>query len=214
MDPQLLVRGLILGFTIAAAVGPIALLCIRRTLAEGRLVGFVSGMGVATADATYGALADYAIVLYRRYRGMDGGMEYRKLLHLMQRAGFSAPRLQNDDDLARTLDRKGECWPAKISIFGDEGDHWILVGRDIFLHDLARLFGFLERHRLLRFQHRFRDPRIAAIDAGDRIILGQIIESGGAFRAATLRAPFSLDHICLVTLWKQDRNIGRATVSE
>ena len=39
MDPTLLVRGFVLGFTIAAAVGPISLLCIRRTLAEGRLVG-------------------------------------------------------------------------------------------------------------------------------------------------------------------------------
>jgi len=52
MDPTLLVRGFVLGFTIAAAVGPISLLCIRRTLAEGRLVGLVSGLGVATADAT------------------------------------------------------------------------------------------------------------------------------------------------------------------
>src|SRR3546814_17484208 len=59
------------------------------------------------------------------------------------------------------------------------------------------------RHRLLRFQHRFRDPAIAAIDAADRIVLRRIIESGGAFRAAALRAPFSLDHICLITLWNR-----------
>lgn len=59
MDLTLLGRGLVLGFTIAAAVGPTALLCIRRTLAEGRLVGFASGMGVATADATYGAIAAF-----------------------------------------------------------------------------------------------------------------------------------------------------------
>src|SRR3546814_15141689 len=56
---------------------------------------------------------------------------------------------------------------------------------------------------LLRFQHRFRDPAIAAIDAADRIVLGQIIESGRAFRAAALRAPFSFDHICLITLWNR-----------
>jgi len=51
----------VLGFTIAAAVGPISLLCIRRTLAEGRVVGFVSGLGVATADATYGAVAAFGL---------------------------------------------------------------------------------------------------------------------------------------------------------
>jgi threonine/homoserine/homoserine lactone efflux protein len=61
MDSTLLIRGFVLGFTIAAAVGPISLLCIRRTLAEGRLVGMVSGLGVATADATYGAIAAFGL---------------------------------------------------------------------------------------------------------------------------------------------------------
>ena len=54
MDPRLFVRGLALGFTVAAAVGPISLLTIRRTLAHGRLYGLASGLGVALADATYG----------------------------------------------------------------------------------------------------------------------------------------------------------------
>lgn len=61
MEPSLLLRGMVLGFTIAAAVGPISLLVIRRTLAEGRAVGLVSGMGVATADATYGAMAAFGL---------------------------------------------------------------------------------------------------------------------------------------------------------
>jgi threonine/homoserine/homoserine lactone efflux protein len=61
MDPSLLFRGLVLGFTIAAAVGPISLLCIRRTLAEGRRVGLASGLGVATADGTYGAIAAFGL---------------------------------------------------------------------------------------------------------------------------------------------------------
>ena len=61
MDPELLGRGFVLGFTIAAAVGPISLLVIRRTLAEGRVVGLVSGLGVATADATYGGIAAFGL---------------------------------------------------------------------------------------------------------------------------------------------------------
>ncbi len=61
MDPAFAVRGFILGFTIAAAVGPISLLVIRRTLAEGQAVGLVSGLGVATADATYGAIAAFGL---------------------------------------------------------------------------------------------------------------------------------------------------------
>ncbi len=80
MDPALFLRGLVLGFTIAAAVGPISLLCIRRTLAEGRTIGFASGLGVATADATYGAVAAFGLtavtdilVDWRRALGLVGG---------------------------------------------------------------------------------------------------------------------------------------------
>jgi threonine/homoserine/homoserine lactone efflux protein len=61
VDGTLFLRGLGLGFVIAAAIGPIGLLCIRRTLADGALVGFVSGLGAATADAFYGALAAFGL---------------------------------------------------------------------------------------------------------------------------------------------------------
>lgn len=57
----LLLRGLIIGFSIAAPVGPIGVLCIRRTLAEGRAAGFVSGLGAATADAIYGCIAGFGL---------------------------------------------------------------------------------------------------------------------------------------------------------
>jgi threonine/homoserine/homoserine lactone efflux protein len=54
-------KGLILGFSIAAPVGPIGLLCIQRTLQRGRLAGFVSGLGAATADACYGLVAAFGL---------------------------------------------------------------------------------------------------------------------------------------------------------
>ena len=57
MDLSFFARGLVIGFAIAAPVGAIGLLCIRRTLADGRLAGFVSGLGAASADAVYGAVA-------------------------------------------------------------------------------------------------------------------------------------------------------------
>ena len=63
MDSQidLFIRGLVLGFAIAAPVGPIGLLCIQRTLNQGRLVGLASGLGAATADAIYGAIAAFGL---------------------------------------------------------------------------------------------------------------------------------------------------------
>ena len=58
---DLWLRGVILGFSIAAQIGPIGVLCIRRTLADGRLIGFVSGLGAATADMFYGAVAAFGL---------------------------------------------------------------------------------------------------------------------------------------------------------
>src|SRR3972149_356297 len=58
---MLLLQGLLLGFSIAAPVGPIGVLCIRRTLADGRLNGFLSGLGAATADMLYGAVAAFGL---------------------------------------------------------------------------------------------------------------------------------------------------------
>jgi len=61
VDLAFLIKGLIIGLSIAAPVGPIGVLCIRRTLSEGRLSGFFSGMGAATADATYGMIAGFGL---------------------------------------------------------------------------------------------------------------------------------------------------------
>ena len=52
-----LLQGLLLGISIAVPVGPIGLLCLRRSLTAGRLAGFVSGLGAATADALFGVIA-------------------------------------------------------------------------------------------------------------------------------------------------------------
>ena len=57
MDLDLVGRGFLLGFAVAAPVGPIGVLVIRRTLAVGPRTGFISGLGGATADAAYGSVA-------------------------------------------------------------------------------------------------------------------------------------------------------------
>jgi len=61
MFGALFVRGFVIGLSVAAAVGPMAVLCIRRTLAQGRLAGLATGLGVATADGCYGAVAGFGL---------------------------------------------------------------------------------------------------------------------------------------------------------
>jgi threonine/homoserine/homoserine lactone efflux protein len=77
---HLLPKGIVIGFAIAAPVGPIGALCIRRTLADGRLVGLASGLGAATADGIYGAMAAFGLtavsaflVGQRLWLGLTGG---------------------------------------------------------------------------------------------------------------------------------------------
>jgi len=57
-----LIRGLLIGFSIAAPLGPIGVLCIKRTLAEGRASGFSCGLGAASADAVYGSVAALGLI--------------------------------------------------------------------------------------------------------------------------------------------------------
>jgi len=78
---RLITQSFLIGFTAAATLGPIAILCIQRTLKYGWRIGVASGFGVALADATYGlvgalglkALTDF-LVSGQRLLGVTGGL--------------------------------------------------------------------------------------------------------------------------------------------
>ncbi|MGD9310595.1 MAG: LysE family translocator [Desulfosarcina sp.] len=61
MYESFFIKGLVFGFSIAAPVGPIGVLCIRRSLTGGWLAGLLTGMGAATADAFYGCVAGFGL---------------------------------------------------------------------------------------------------------------------------------------------------------
>jgi threonine/homoserine/homoserine lactone efflux protein len=64
---SLLIKGLIVGFCLAAPVGPIAALCVQRTISKRLLSGFVSGLGAAAADAFYGAVAAFGATIISEF---------------------------------------------------------------------------------------------------------------------------------------------------
>jgi threonine/homoserine/homoserine lactone efflux protein len=77
----MVIRGFLLGFAIAASPGPMFFLCLRRSLVRGWLHGLVSGLGIATADGIYAALAAFGIgavttvlVGERRWFALAGGL--------------------------------------------------------------------------------------------------------------------------------------------
>ena len=63
MESYLFLRGLAIGFALAAPVGPVGILCIRRALADGRYAAFVAGLGAAFADTFYGAVAGLGLTI-------------------------------------------------------------------------------------------------------------------------------------------------------
>ena len=115
MDVSLFLRGLVIGFSIAAPVGPIGVLCIRRTLAEGQLYGLVSGLGAATADALYGCVAAFGLTFvsvfligHKLWLSLIGGLF---LLYLGIKTLLSRPA----EDAAK-VERKG-LFRAYVSTF-------------------------------------------------------------------------------------------------
>jgi threonine/homoserine/homoserine lactone efflux protein len=87
-------RGIAMGFMIAVPVGPIGLLCIRRTLAHGWRAGFASGLGAATADTLYGFLAAAGLTFLttlQRPAAMLGGF---LLLYMAWQTATSIPSQQ------------------------------------------------------------------------------------------------------------------------
>jgi len=56
-----LLKGMLVGIVIALPAGPVGVLCVRRTILHGRLAGFVSGLGAASADAVFGIIAGFGL---------------------------------------------------------------------------------------------------------------------------------------------------------
>jgi len=91
----LFLKGLAFGFVLAATVGPMWILCFRRTIASGALAGFVSGMGIAVADGLYGAIAAFGLTaisgLLLSYRFWVGLVGAAFLVYLGIKALIGAP---------------------------------------------------------------------------------------------------------------------------
>jgi threonine/homoserine/homoserine lactone efflux protein len=111
---SLFYRGLLIGFAIAAPVGAIGVLCIRRTLAHGRAIGLATGLGAASADAVYGAIAAFGLTAVTSF--LTGQAAWLRivggiiLLWLGWRTFRSQPAECTADDSAR-------IWPAYATTF-------------------------------------------------------------------------------------------------
>lgn len=104
---SLFFKGTLIGLSIAAPVGPIGILCINRTLRAGLIVGLLSGLGAAVADAIYGCIAGFGLVAvshflvsHQKFIQLLGGIF---LLYLGVKTFISSPLQHSAPDSATTL---------------------------------------------------------------------------------------------------------------
>ena len=114
---SLALKGFLIGFAIAAPVGPIGVLCIRRTLSDGRSIGLLSGLGAATADMFYGSVAAFgltaiqnALVTRQFWLHVVGGLF---LIYLGIRTFMTKP-----SDSAALAPERSSWWAAYLSTLG------------------------------------------------------------------------------------------------
>jgi threonine/homoserine/homoserine lactone efflux protein len=97
----LFAKSLLFGFLLAATVGPMWVLCFRRTIEQGALAGFVSGMGIAVADGLYGAVAAFGLTAISGFLlqhsfwiGVVGGvfLLYLGITTLLARPSMESPK--------------------------------------------------------------------------------------------------------------------------
>jgi len=107
MRSELLLKGLAFGFLLAATVGPMWILCLRRTLAGGVLIGLASGMGIALADGLYGAVAAFGLtaisgflLAHAFWIGLVGAAF---LIYLGLRALFASTQVEEKDEAPLSL---------------------------------------------------------------------------------------------------------------
>ena len=144
---DLFLRGLAIGFAIAFALGPIGLLVIRRTVDRGWAYGFLSGVGVATADAMYGAVAAFGLTAVTevlvgidRALGIVGGavlvvLAIRSLRSALRSADGVTARAEGG-----ALGSPGAAWASMVALTATN-PATILSFAALF----ASIFGFSHR---------------------------------------------------------------------
>jgi len=102
-------KGVLVGIVIAVPVGPVGVMCVRRTILDGKLAGFVSGLGAATADAVFGIIAGFGLTAvsdllidYQHWLRVAGGCY---LLYIGGRAFAAEPpaELESESDAESLL---------------------------------------------------------------------------------------------------------------
>lgn len=129
-----LLKGMLVGLVIAVPVGPVGVLCIRRTILDGRLAGLFSGLGAASADSFFGIIAGFGLTVIS-----DSLFYYQDLLRIGGAAFLlyvGTTSLMSDPDARRRSDDQPE------GLFGDFASTFVLtITNPVTILSFIAIFG-------------------------------------------------------------------------
>lgn len=199
-------RGAVMGFAIAAPVGPIGLLCIQRTLNRGNWHGLVSGLGAATADALYGCVAGFGLTLIstflvsqRLWLALVGGsfLCYLGVRTLLSPPATQAAKTQQtgllgafSSTLLLTLTNPMTILSflaifAGLGLVNNGGDYATALALVIGVFCGSAAWWLLLSSGVALFRHRFSSPTLLWVNR----IAGVVIVGFGLFTLFTLWTP-------------------------
>ncbi|UUV16919.1 LysE family transporter [Fusobacteria bacterium ZRK30] len=113
---EFIIKGFTIGFLVAAPVGPIGILCIKRSLTKGRKSGLITGIGAATADTLYGCIAAFGMTtasnLLLTYKDIFQFIGIFFLLYLGVKSFF-----KESNEATIAIDRNNKIFKDYISTF-------------------------------------------------------------------------------------------------
>jgi threonine/homoserine/homoserine lactone efflux protein len=99
----LILSGFVIGLIAAVPIGPVNLLCVRRTFAHGSLYGFLSGLGAALADGVFATIVGFGFTaiaqLIKDHSTVLEVVGGTMLLVFGVRTFLAPPQLRLDDKL-------------------------------------------------------------------------------------------------------------------
>ncbi len=151
---EFFIKGLMVGFLVAAPVGPVAVMCIHRTIAHGRFAGYVCGLGATAADTIFGAVAALGlgfiastIMAYNNVLRIGGGVILIVLglrLALSRHLPVRAERREAAEEREQRLAAKPSSSRLDFHIGNFAAAFAIMITNPITLVSFAGIFAFID----------------------------------------------------------------------
>jgi len=117
----LIISGLVIGLIVAVPIGPVNLICIRRTLAFGPSNGFMAGLGAAAGDGVFAIVTGFGLTAVSQLiEGFSVPLEMAGgalLLFFGWHTFFTNPHLRDADKLVYRQNGTGSLAGAMASTF-------------------------------------------------------------------------------------------------